>query len=188
MTEATFQSAISQGPIVMPEITFRLFQPGDAAAFRELNEQWIARYFRVEEQDRLVLEDPERTILKAGGQIIMAIAGDETVGCCALIPIRPGVFELAKMAVSERLRGHGIGRRLLEHAIARAKAIGAHTLELASNWKLANAVHLYESLGFRHLPPDRVEPSPYVRANVFMELDLSNKNDLPRRRGGFELA
>jgi putative acetyltransferase len=188
MAEAMFQAAITQRPNAMPEITFRLFQNGDADAFRELNEQWIARYFRVEEQDRLVLEDPERTILKAGGQIIMVVVGDERVGCCALIPIRPGVFELAKMAVSERLRGHGIGRRLLEHTIAQAKAMGAHTLELASNWKLANAVHLYESVGFRHLPPERVEPSPYARANVFMELHLSGKNDPPKRRGGFELA
>jgi putative acetyltransferase len=82
------------------------------------------------------------------------------------------VFEVAKMAVSESCRGHGIGRKLLEYAIAQAKALGAHTLELASNTKLANAVHLYESVGFRHLPPERVEPSPYARANVFMELHL----------------
>jgi GNAT superfamily N-acetyltransferase len=84
------------------------------------------------------------------------------------------VFELAKMAVSERYRGHGIGRKLLEYAIAQAKVLGAHTLELASNAKLANAVHLYESLGFRHLPADRVGRSPYARANVFMELHLSS--------------
>jgi ribosomal protein S18 acetylase RimI-like enzyme len=83
------------------------------------------------------------------------------------------VFEVAKMAVSERYRGRGIGRKLLEYTIAQAKVLGAHTLELASNTKLANAVHLYESLGFRHLPLERVEPSPYARANVFMELHLT---------------
>jgi hypothetical protein len=38
-----------------------------------------------------------------------------------------------------------------EYTIAQAKALG-HTLELASNSKLANAVHLYD-LRFRHLPP-----------------------------------
>ncbi|HEX3571546.1 MAG TPA: GNAT family N-acetyltransferase, partial [Acidobacteriaceae bacterium] len=104
---------------------------------------------------------------------VMAVAGEERVGCCALIFIKPGVFEVAKMAVSERYGGHGIGRKLLEYTIAHAKSLGAHTLELASNTKLANAVHLYESVGFRHLPPERVEPSPYARANVFMELHLS---------------
>ena len=160
------------------EIEFRLFQPRDAEAFRELNEAWIARYFRLEEQDRIQLGDPERNILRPGGQIVMAIAGEERVGCCALIFVKPGVFEVAKMAVSERFRGHGIGRRLLEYTIGRAKLLGAHTLELASNSKLANAVHLYESVGFRHLPPEQVEPSPYARANVFMELRLSPNEEI----------
>ena len=155
----------------MPEIAFRLFQHGDAEAFRELNEAWIARYFRLEEQDHIQLGEPEN-ILRHGGQIVMAAAGEERIGCCALISVRQGVFEVAKMAVSERYRGHGIGRKLLEYTIAQAKVLGAHTLELASNTKLANAIHLYESVGFRHLPSERVEPSPYARANVFMEMHL----------------
>ena len=173
MTGSLLQIPLSREAIVTSEIAFRLFQHGDADAFRELNEAWIARYFRLEEQDHIQLRDPEHNILRPGGQIAMAVAGEERVGCCALIFIRPGVFEVAKMAVSESYRGHGIGRKLLEYTIAQAKALGAHTLELASNKKLANAVHLYESVGFRHLPPDRIEPSPYTRANVFMELHLS---------------
>jgi putative acetyltransferase len=166
----------------MAEIAFRLFEPGDAEAFRELNEAWIARYFRLEEQDHIQLGDPEN-ILRHGGQIVMALAGEERIGCCALIFVKPGVFEVAKMAVSERYRGHGIGRRLLEFTIAQARALGAHTLELASNTKLANAVHLYESLGFRHLPPERVEPSPYARANVFMELHLLRDEEISGVKG-----
>lgn len=173
MAETLVQPASSEEAIAMTDITFRLFQQGDAGAFRKLNEEWIARYFSLEEHDHIQLDDPEDNILRTGGQIVMAVAGEERIGCCALIFERPGVFEVAKMAVSERYRGHGIGRRLLEYTIATANAMGAHTLELASNTKLANAVHLYESLGFRHLPPERVEPTPYARANVFMELHLS---------------
>jgi hypothetical protein len=45
-------------------------------------------------------------------------------------------------------------------------------LFLGSNSKLGSAVHLYESFGFRHLKPEEIPPSPYARANVFMELDL----------------
>jgi putative acetyltransferase len=173
MTGSLLQIPWSREAIVTSEIAFRLFQPSDAEPFRMLNEEWIARYFRLEEQDRIQLGDPENNILRPGGQILMAVAGEERIGCCALISVKPGVFEVAKMAVSERYRGHGIGRRLLEYAIAQAQVLGAHTLELASNAKLANAVHLYESVGFRHLPPERLEPSPYARANVFMELHLS---------------
>jgi putative acetyltransferase len=173
MTGTLLQIPLSRKAIVTSEITFRLFQHGDADAFRELNEAWIARYFRLEEQDHIQLRDPDHNILRSGGQIVMAAAGEEKIGCCALIFVKQGVFEVAKMAVSESYRGHGIGRKLLEYTIAQAKVLGAHTLELASNTKLADAVHLYESLGFHHLPPERVEPSPYARANVFMELHLS---------------
>jgi putative acetyltransferase len=172
MTGSLLQIPWSREALLPSDIEFRLFQPRDAEAFRELNEAWIARYFRLEKQDHIQLGDPEN-ILRNGGQIVIAVAGEERVGCCALIFVKPGVFEVAKMAVSERYRGHGIGRKLLEYTIAQAKLMGAHTLELASNTKLANAVHLYESVGFRHLPPEQVEPSPYARANVFMEMHLS---------------
>ncbi len=175
MAETTIESPMSEVTLVKPEITFRLFRPSDANAFRELNEAWISRYFTLEEQDRIQLGDPEGYILRPGGQIAMAVAGEERIGCCALIFMKPGVFEVAKMAVLEHYRGQGIGRRLLEYAIAQAKLLGAHTLELASNSNLANAVHLYEALGFRHLPPERLEPSSYRRANVFMELHLSSQ-------------
>ena len=178
MTGISLRIPLAREAVAMSEITFRLFQRGDADAFRALNESWITRYFRLEEQDRIQLRDPEDDILGPGGQIVMAVAGEERIGCCALIFVRPGVFEVAKMAVSESYRGHGIGRKLLEYTIAQAKVLGAHTLELASNAKLANAVHLYESVGFRHLPPERVEPSPYARANVFMELHLPDEEQI----------
>jgi GNAT superfamily N-acetyltransferase len=183
LAEIPIQPAFPKGTIVTSEIAFRLFQHGDTETFRELNKAWIARYFRLEEQDHIQLGDPEHNILRAGGQIVMAVAGEERIGCCALIFVRPGVFEVAKMAVSESYRGHGIGRKLLEFTIAQAKALNAHTLELASNKKLANAVHLYESVGFRHLPPERIEPFQYARANVFMELHLSSDDEVSGVQG-----
>jgi putative acetyltransferase len=171
MTETTTESTLQEA-LVMPEIMVRLFQQSDADAFRGLNEAWISKFFRLEDQDRIQLAQPEN-ILRAGGQIIMAMAGEERIGCCALVFMKPGVFEVAKMAVSESYQGRGIGRKILEFTIAQAKILGAHTLELVTNSKLSNAIHLYESLGFRHLPPESVELSPYARANVFMELHLS---------------
>ena len=76
------------------------------------------------------------------------------------------------MTVLERDRGLGIGRKILEYAIAQAKKLGAERLYLETNRNLANAIHLYESVGFRHVSPDQVIPSPYARANVFMEMAL----------------
>jgi GNAT superfamily N-acetyltransferase len=157
----------------LPQIEIRLLQAGeDATAFRTLNEEWITRYFTLEKMDRETLGDPEGKILKKGGYIFMAYLGHQAVGCVALIPIGDGVYELSKMAVSPELRGLGIGRRLLEHAVAQAKRIGAKSLFLGSNSRLKNAVHLYESIGFRHVPAENLPEMHYARANVFMELPL----------------
>jgi putative acetyltransferase len=155
-----------------PDLEIRPFRSEDSLAFRLLNEAWISKYFSLEEEDRVVLGNPGKSILKPGGHIFMAMADSKCVGCCALILLRPGVFEVAKMAVAEEYQGRGIGRKMLEYTIAQAKALGARTLFLGSNTRLRDAIHLYESAGFRHLPPERVPPSPYERANVFMELHL----------------
>ncbi len=144
----------------------------DKSSFRTLNEEWITHYFALEKKDRETLEDPEGAILRKGGHIVMAHVGNDAVGCLALIPMDGGVYELSKMAVSPMFRGLGIGRKLLEHAIALARTIGAKSLFLGSNTKLESAVHLYESTGFRHVPPENIPPLPYTRANVFMELTL----------------
>jgi GNAT superfamily N-acetyltransferase len=156
----------------LSEVVIRPFRPGDEAAFRSLNEAWIAKYFVVEEADRKVLNDPVLNILRSGGHIFMAVIGEAAVGCCALLPMEPEGFELAKMAVSEDLRGKGIGRKLIECAITQARMLGASRLYLETNRKLPNAIHLYESVGFEHVSPDQVIPSPYARANVFMEMKI----------------
>ena len=162
-----------QVSVTVPEIEIRALQAGDdATAFRTLNEEWITRYFTLETKDRETLGDPENMILRKGGHIFMVYAGQQAVGCVALIPMGDGLYELSKMAVSPEQRGMGIGRRLLEHAVAQARLIGASSLFLGSNAKLANAVHLYESIGFRHVPQERLPKLAYSRANVFMEMPL----------------
>ena len=155
-------------------IDIRRFQPGtaDAKAFRSLNEEWITRFFTMEARDFEILGDPETSILKHGGHIYMAYLGLEAVGCFALERMTGDVYELSKMAVTPHLRGQGIGRRLLEFAIQQARVLGAKSLFLGSNTKLADAVHLYESVGFQHLPPERVPSVRYSRPNVFMEKTL----------------
>jgi GNAT superfamily N-acetyltransferase len=153
-----------------PAVEIRPYGPEDRIAFRELNEVWIEKNFGLEEKDRTTLGDPETYILRPGGHIFMAYFEEKAIGCCALLAMRPGVFEVAKMTVAEEYRGYGVGRKLLAQTIASGWALGAESLYLETNTKLADAIHLYESLGFRHVPPERVVPSPYARANVYMEL------------------
>jgi putative acetyltransferase len=154
------------------EIAIRQFQPGDAAAFRRLNEEWITRFFRIEPKEESVLADPQRTILDAGGRIFFATAGNRCVGCCALTRLGDKEFEVAKMAVEPSHQGAGIGRRLLHAAIEEGRNAGAFRLYLETNHVLTPAIRLYESLGFKHIPENRIVPSQYARADVYMELIL----------------
>lgn len=154
------------------KLTIREFIAGDEAAFRTLNEEWIVRHFALEHKDEISLADPHGTILACGGRIFFAVRDGRPVGCCALLAMAPGEFEVAKMAVTESLQGAGIGRHLLQTVITEARASGARRLYLETNRKLTPAIRLYESVGFRHLPPERIVPSPYARANVYMELYL----------------
>ncbi|MFC7666815.1 GNAT family N-acetyltransferase [Hymenobacter humi] len=91
------------------------------------------------------------------------------VGTCALIKEHEGVYELAKMAVSPRAQGLGIGWALGQAILGKARQLGARRVELLSNSRLTPALALYEKLGFQHVP---VPPTPYERTDVKMVLDL----------------
>ena len=161
-------AAAQRLPVVIDEMT----SAEDALAFRELNEEWITLLFSLEDADRALLNDPAGRIQGVGGVVLIARLGEERVGCVAVLPTGDGVYELSKMAVSPAVRNRGLGRRLILAAIDTARRLGAASLFLGSSTKLPSAVHLYESVGFTHVPAERIGPMPYERADVFMELLL----------------
>jgi len=138
-------------------------------AFRRLNEAWISRYFRIEPPDTRVLAAPQREILDKGGQIIVAVRQGDVVGVCALLRVDGDTFELAKMAVAENARGHGVGFLVGQEAIRRARAAGASRLILESNTVLTPAIALYRKLGFVEVTGIASE---YSRCNIHMEMML----------------
>jgi putative acetyltransferase len=145
------------------------FEPRHAQAFRTLNEAWIGKYFEIEPKDREVLEDPQGKILATGGRIFMALQDGEPVGCVALLKMADGGYEVAKMTVSEHLRGSGLGRKLMQRCIEAGIEDGVPRLYLETNSGLAPALALYRATGFRELAPVETE---YARADVFMERPL----------------
>jgi len=150
------------------------YRPACKRFFRDLNYEWLNKYFSVEAVDDEILKDPYAQIIKPGGFIFFARVGHDIVGTVALVRIDRHTLELAKMAVTERFQGRQIGRRLAEAAIAKAKEKKAKTVILHTSPKLVAAVGLYSRLGFASVPPDPAA-AQYQRCTITMKLDLTKK-------------
>ncbi len=151
-------------------VVVRAFQPGDEAAFRDINLAWIERYFAVEAKDRDVLGNPHKYILDPGGAILIAVDDAAPVGVVALMVMGEGSVELAKMGVRPQAQGKGAGRMLVAAAVEAAREMGMRRVYIETNSVLAPALKLYRDAGFQPLK-DR-QPSPYARADVQLELWL----------------
>ncbi|SDK24854.1 DNA-binding transcriptional regulator, MarR family [Catalinimonas alkaloidigena] len=148
------------------------YEPNYQEAFRSLNEAWISAYFTMEPADYKALDHPQEYILDRGGHILVALYNDEPLGVCALIPMDDPdyEFELAKMAVSPRAQGKGLGWLLGQAVVDKARLLGATKLYLESNTRLEPAISLYHKLGFQKVVG---HPTPYERSNIQMELILT---------------
>lgn len=175
---SAFETSLKEPPLVerilercrqdaLRELRIVPFDPTLREHFYRLNAEWLERYFYIERVDHEVLSNPERYILEPGGAILFALLGEEVVGTCALLQESPGVFELTKMAVTDRHQGMGIGRVLLEAAIEEYRRRGGTRLFLESNSRLKPAIKLYQRMGFRLQKTPR-PGSHYKRADVYM--------------------
>jgi putative acetyltransferase len=63
------------------------------------------------------------------------------------------ICELRKMYLHRDHRGKGLGRRLLEHALAEAKRLGFKQVTLETASVLKEAIRLYEAYGFKPYQP-----------------------------------
>ena len=135
----------------------------------DLTVEWLEKYLYLEEEDRLFLNDPEGTVIEKGGFIFFAKAGDELLGTVSLIRKSEKVFELAKLAVTEKAKGKGIGSILMDKFVETAKEQGIETIVLYTNHILIPAIKLYEKYGFQKMP---AKENKYLEGDVYMELNL----------------
>ena len=84
-----------------------------------------------------------------------AWVGEEIAGCGALKLLDSQRGELKSMRVADAFLGRGIGRAILEHLVAEARARGLRSLwlETGSAPAFVPALRLYESAGFRRCGP-----------------------------------
>jgi N-acetylglutamate synthase-like GNAT family acetyltransferase/DNA-binding MarR family transcriptional regulator len=137
--------------------------------FKEINMEWIQKYFKVEPHDEEMLDQAKTYIIDQGGQIYFAQYEGEIMGTVALIKMSDDEYELAKMGVRPQAQGKQIGKKLVLHAIEEARKMGAKQLFLETNSVLTPAIELYKKCGFHKT---QMRPSPYERADVQMIMML----------------
>jgi putative acetyltransferase len=116
------------------------------------------------------LSDIEKYYLNNGGvfDVLIEIETQQIVGTVGLWHIDVENVELRKMYLDKNCRGKGLGRFLLEHAIADAKQLCFRRMTLETASILKEAVALYARYGFKIRQSDHLA----ARCDMAMELEL----------------
>ncbi|WP_178119468.1 N-acetyltransferase [Pseudomonas sp. SCB32] len=111
----------------------------------------------------LLLADPSREQVQCylrESCLLALLAGGRTLGVVVITPRSEGAAEITNLAVDEAWQGRGLGRRLLESAIARARVDGLQRLLIATGNSSLAQLGLYQRAGFRIVG---IEPDYFVR-------------------------
>lgn len=85
----------------------------------------------------------------AGGEFFVALGeGGELLGTAGVAPVAPATFELRKMYLAPKARGHGVGKALLEACVEFCRARGAKHVVLDTVDAMKQAIGFYERNGF----------------------------------------
>jgi ribosomal protein S18 acetylase RimI-like enzyme len=93
---------------------------------------------------KLIAENVAFFVLRADGQ---------PAGCGGVKLVGRDYGELKRMYVRPQFRGSGFGQALLDHLAGHARAHGVTLLRLETGIHQQAAIRLYETAGFRRIPP-----------------------------------
>lgn len=107
------------------------------------------------------------------GALLLAMAGDEVAGCCALRPLDGSDYanaaEMKRLFVRPGFRRSGLGRQLAETILDAARAAGYHSVLLDTLDDMESARALYTELGFEDIPPYYHNP---IAGAHYLKVDL----------------
>ena len=142
---------------------------GEARALFREYETWLGMDLCFQNFEQEVAELPGK-YAPPSGRLYLAYVDNQLAGCIAMRAIGDGVCEMKRLFVRDGFRGARVGVRLIERLIDEARSEGYKQMRLDTfPPKMGKAVGLYESHGFRTIPPYYNNPHEGV---LFMELDL----------------
>jgi N-acetylglutamate synthase-like GNAT family acetyltransferase len=113
----------------------------------------------------------------ADHETFVAVAGEEIVGCCALV-LSESMAELEHLWIKPEHIGAGVGRALFLHTTERARNLGLPALEISSD---PNAEGFYQRLGATRTGDiqSEIEGTPRVLPRMTIKLRSVYKKVLP---------
>lgn len=107
----------------------------------------------------LLLEaDPSESMVRSylsEGVCYLAELDGSLIGVYVLVPLSQSAAEIKNIAVVPSVRGQGLGKELVLHALAEAKRSGYGTVEIGTGNSSLNQLALYQKCGFRLHSIDR---------------------------------
>jgi putative acetyltransferase len=93
-----------------------------------------------------------------GGTFLLAWEGNALAGCGALRRLDDEAAEIRRVYVRPPFRGKGLARTISMALMGEARRLGYAVTRLDIPPRSAEAIKLYESLGFRPIPPYAGQP------------------------------
>jgi GNAT superfamily N-acetyltransferase len=107
------------------------------------------------------------------GRTLLAVRDGQVTGGVAYRDLLDGSCEMKRMFVPARFQGQGTGRLLCRALIASATADGYALMRLDTGFLNAEAIAMYESVGFQECPAYQEYPDDLAVHLRFMELPLA---------------
>lgn len=104
-----------------------------------------------------------------GGTLLLAMSGEQPAGTVALRRLDASSGEIKRLYVRPQFRGRGLARRLVNAVIDRSRSLGYTTLYGDTLPVMADALTLYERMGFERVEPYSGTPTPGA---IYLKLDL----------------
>lgn len=136
----------------------RQAEPRDDTALARLFDAYQEEFrYELGDQD-VALEGKEARLAYQDGALLVAVDGDEVVGCVAFEPWGEGRCRMKRMFVPTAHRGRGLGRLLAQAIVEAARAAGYQRMVLDTSEPMEAARALYGKMGFESFEPDYEAP------------------------------